>query len=960
MFSGVCLGKKPFVVEQWFRSGIQPIPEFKSFDNDYDDLCPEVPKEALKNRFPTFLSSKRINRKIVTHEISKGFAPQLFLKSGWTGDSLLSKEGARFAKIIDYVHKDVYQLLVKGSQFNKSRKQNIYSEFMAYARSINYHSNEVDNLTKFWDQITNTLKPIPEIKKFVEIYCYRVATISLCKTRFIKYISTRANFTLSEKSIYYPNSFLTQVFRKGTKSELQCQSLESNIFNWYSPNERTYSFFKEWINMSDSIQLTEIFKIISPRVQNTNTQNNVYSHALSQINFGLFLNSLLINMPLWMETLNDETPSHLRTDDDLEIISCKYRGDYLESLALSHWLAQENNKSMRWDQVLCPDFKDNVFETGLFMKIFNELQFLSFLADYAKSQKMDPVSHICRVIGGHLKNRKNLSEVQSFPGMQSFDAPFFNSTYNRVILNVCNYPKNNPHHYLINQILDQSQSVKDQGYLIVFGDKNLFINSQKERLEKILKVFEVKSIIDLEQLEGKGELGNYIYILRKKDHVPHRNVDLKQNCFCFRLKGAIENFNYFGDISEGLRQFYLAHLEDAPSLFQSEISDQLKLEFYQDAIINGHLIHSANEDTARITHPRFFKELMDSCLSMDSVFDLKSINPSKYLETDMQHDLNLKLTRDISYFMMVDFREVSEVKLTLHPIESLRSVYNHSGSAQCYYFMLNPKHRGVNINLLRRYFESRVGQQILNLTFNASETKIKSQLSKILIPKFFIEYHSLTETLDAYLSTLNLSREDILSSHPDGLKQKFELFENHFRPMIYSAPSQVLTSLINFYRTLDTTTDGQKKGHFGNPLIIEAIAKLKTYPLLPSHNDIFVEFSEGFTNSMLDLELSDVKIKSDFEDGIQNHYIELRHGDHCLVKFYSEKMMLDFIKFILTPAAGHPISLVIKGLYLPKLDELELAINNNEDLFHVFNELKEKTFNLIEEGFRLPLLSRPN
>ena len=39
----------------------------------------------------------------------------------------------------------------------------------------------------------------------------------------------------------------------------------------------------------------------------------------------------------------------------------KFVGDYLESLALSHWLAQDHNSDIKWEQILCPDFKKNDF-----------------------------------------------------------------------------------------------------------------------------------------------------------------------------------------------------------------------------------------------------------------------------------------------------------------------------------------------------------------------------------------------------------------------------------------------------------------------------------------------------------------------------------------------------------------------------------------------------------------------
>src|SRR5205823_2470264 len=119
-----------------------------------------------------------------------------------------------------------------------------------------------------------------------------------------------------------------------------------------------------------------------------------------------------------------------------------------ESLSLSHWLAQENNINFRWDEVLCPDFKGLEFVSGTFAKICNELQFLTFLSNKADYQGEKPIGYICKIMGGHFRNRKN----NVSQGLLLEDNPFYTSTYDRVVLNLCNFPKNNPQHYLMNQI----------------------------------------------------------------------------------------------------------------------------------------------------------------------------------------------------------------------------------------------------------------------------------------------------------------------------------------------------------------------------------------------------------------------------------------------------------------------------------------------------------------------------
>ena len=113
---------------------------------------------------------------------------------------------------------------------------------------------------------------------------------------------------------------------------------------------------------------------------------------------------------------------------------CKFAGDYLESLGLSHWLAQKHNKYLKWDQILCPDFKSQDFEKGLYLKNLSDLQFLTFLAEIGNGQDRDPIDFICKVINSHLYNRKNSNEIQK--SLMIDNAGLTSSTYDRIILNL--------------------------------------------------------------------------------------------------------------------------------------------------------------------------------------------------------------------------------------------------------------------------------------------------------------------------------------------------------------------------------------------------------------------------------------------------------------------------------------------------------------------------------------------
>ena len=86
-------------------------------------------------------------------------------------------------------------------------------------------------------------------------------------------------------------------------------------------------------------------------------------------------------------------------------------------------------------------------------------------------------------------------------------------------LNLSKFPKNNSHFYLLHQIQDQLKDLKSQGKLIVFSAKKLFIPSQKDKIEGLLKQLKLECYLTLDQLKTHSNLNPYIYIFsRKKNH----------------------------------------------------------------------------------------------------------------------------------------------------------------------------------------------------------------------------------------------------------------------------------------------------------------------------------------------------------------------------------------------------------------------------------------------------------
>lgn len=886
-------------------------------------------------------------------QVSERFSPFHCFVPGWKGDSLPSKNVLTFERLLTRVQSDVKNELFKTRDFPRSIKLGLYNEFLSFAESQGLHFEGLDDLTSFWQMLEPAkLAKQPKLATFIDIYANRVAAITFFKLRFISSLLDTCRLDLTDRALLYPTSFLSQIFKKGSATELNSRALESNLYSWYVPKEGMKESMRELLLLSRELDITEIIKNISFRTQVSEDQQKVYSHSLSHVGLGLFLNSLQVNFPLWLDTVEGKTTSP-RGSEQEQIISCKFFGDYLESLSLSHWLAQENNKDFRWNEMLCPDFKGLEFISGTFAKICNELQFLTFLAHKSENQGGKPIEYICRIMGGHFRNRKG---DQSRQGLFLEDHnPFYSSTYDRVVLNLCHFPKNNPQHYLISQILDQVKYVKQNGYIFVLSSKKLFVPSLRDRLDPVLRELKVEAIFDLENVKGKGELGSYIYIFRKKGAV---EAD-KQLATYFRISAELQSFQQFTSITDHLRSFYLSHLDELPPLAQLEFPDSFRIEFFQEAVVNGQLIHSTNEDSSRITHPAFFKGLMDSCVTLDSLFEIKAL--TREMDKHNDHGLNLGLKKDISYFLVVDFRS-SAVNLELHPMDTFRSIFSDYGQTQCSYFQLLPKSQGLNPNILRNYFQTPVGKQVTNLTFSGGPSLVKGSLSKLLVPKFLTQTEPLPAHLGQAFGAIELTEEQLLETNPQHVLKAFTHLEQATRDLFPRYACEILSRFSNLEHTLQTLSwklDDQRYGQkvsFQNPLVQAQLVQKKTRPLYPENDDVYLEFVSSAQD--IHLPLSGTRMQVSHEGELRLHSLELLSGDRAVVRLHTEEPMALFIAFILSQGNGVPIARILRAVHVPQMEDLKSVIADTQSFKQNYIQLLERVQRSIMEVFRLHVTKR--
>ncbi len=879
---------------------------------------------------------------------SKSQSIHNYFVPGWRGESLISKDVKIFKQVLDKLHRDAKSKFYHEVELSRRLKVLIYNEFLSYSDFKALNFTELDHYSKFWSELrSESSKYRIEIDQFIDILSFRIAVVYLLKTRFILTLQEKMRMPFDLKTILYPNAYLTKVFQTASSTELRTKAFEQNVFNWYRPGEDLKNELLSFKEVCPNLKITEIIKNISLKSESILGLKTDYSHAISHKSFGLFINDLLINFPIWLDTLGDRHnrifPSR---NSKLDIISTKFSGDNLESLALSHWLAQHKNRSLKWEQILCPDFKNNDFQSGIYLKVVQELQFLTFLTEIAGLQGEEPKSFLSETINSHLLNRKDSGDLQK--SLLLNESELINSTYDRIVLNLSKFPKNNPQHFLFNKILNEKKHMKENGYLYVITSKKLFVPSQKNKVDNLLKELKIEGRIDLDDVTGKGEVGSYIYIFSNISYRPSLQLN-KHTCLSFRFHGQLESFHDFSHITYLNQNFYQSHPADIPPLHQ-KTNQSFRLEFFQDAIVSGQLIHSSSKDISKVTHPHFFKKLMGICNPLDYFFELQNVDFEEgQEEEDSLFNFSHSFKRDkAQYTFIVDQRSKELVRLEVIPTSTLEAKSYEYGHTLCSYFYAYPKWPGMDIQSIKEYFGSNIGQQIINLTFSNEMRKIKGNLSKILLPKYFAKSTALPNHINAGLKFLSISADELLAMHPSEIARSYQDIKGILPGLVQTYPANTLTLLANFKRSVLTALE--KTGclnktasiNFNNPILKTPLLLSKTYAIYPDNKDVYIDFNSEALE-LIHHPVTKIKKVSEQKGDYTGHGLKIFVNDEeAILTMYSDEYMINFLEFLIGNISGVPLSKMLQGIQVPRLDDLKSIVGSYNSLNRFLTELNSE------------------
>ncbi|MCO4794095.1 MAG: hypothetical protein KC493_10300 [Bacteriovoracaceae bacterium] len=883
-----------------------------------------------------------------------GFSPNGFLVPGWKGEGLISKQAINLKNSLRLLKEDAKIQFQRLYSNNRSLKMAIYNEFISYAETHSIHLHKVDNLNEFWKHLISENSPFAsDLNQFVDAYCFRAVTIYLFKSRFILTLGQEIGEPIHEKTLMNPTSFFQRVFKRGSSKELRCTSLQTNPYSWYRPSSECLDTISSLSRDLLHIGTTELMKICSQDTSLKREEDKLdfsdtdYSHSLSHLEFGLFLNQLMIRFPHWLKSQNLKKGTKLPVDQ-LEILNTKFCGNQLASLSLSHWLAQDNNSYTQWSQILCPEFQGESFKHGEFLKICHELHFLNFLCSLSERQQHNPIELICNVMKNKYSNSRSSSEQISI---------FENSVetkelvYNRIVLNLNKLPKNNPHHYLLGRITQQLDQLDQDGFLLVFSNQKFFIPSKTDKIEQLLNSASLDAHFNLEGLNGKGEIPNYLYIfskrsLKKKNSFAMNEVlmgpvfdkNQKDSTVSIRWEGDLTQFTKFGEFVRELEGLQKTKSMTETPIYQRDLGDGMCFEFHQDAIFEGKLLSATNKDPAQVTHPNFFRNLTKACLPLDQFFQIETLQPeqekSQLSSTQGLLGIRVKPEDRFPFVLIVDHRNPANIKLEVCSSEAYRAKFEENGYAYFQYFGMLPKISPININIFREYFKTNIGQQVIQLSLHGGLSKTKAKLSSLLVPRFFESANELPPHVSQALSFLEMDTQNILSSHPDDIEQGFETSKQTLISLSARHPWQTMSRLSWFKYNIEeclkefrNNKPGRQKVDYSNPLVKTPLLKLQTTSVLPKNEDVYVEF-KAKTPDQIHLEATRVVLSTDTD----NPSLTILCGEVEVVCLYSEPVLLDFINFIVNHHIGMSVSSILHNLHVPRISELKNVLENYNKL----------------------------
>ena len=880
------------------------------------------------------------------NSLNISFDPKSHLTPGWKGDGLLSKEAIKLRKAFIILWKDANLQIRQLYKANQSLKNTIYNQYKifesVYGTNININKQNID-LDIFWEQVQATSKLRDKtLDRFVKSFTFKAVCLYIYKVKFLGKITTSNHYSISETEIQNPNFALRKLFKKGSLYDINAESLEINSFSWFRPSQKNPVKLRPLLGSILNLSITELMKITSVGNYLPALKQN-YSHSFSHRSFGNLLNELLVSLPLWLGKSGEEQPPNLDATQGFTI-STKFLGEHMPSMSQSYWLAQENSLEARWKYVVCPEFH-LLNDDDNFLKLTHELQFLFFLCDFAIKQKKEIIPFITKVWKNKVKSYQEAGPFQTslFTNGHKKDKK---TVYDRLVLNLVNLPKANPHHFLFSKINDVLPELNRNGYIYVFTDQKLFVPSQSERINHLLKNLEIKAEFEFKDLKGKGEIQDHLYVLRKKDNILNNLIEenkRKKTFSKFSWSGSLKQFNIINTLCDELHETFNIKSPSTP-FYLKELDGNIEFKLNPEIIFNGKLLSQNSLTDQKVTHPSFLKSLTQSTRPLEHFFKIEAINQEEDtgLKESILFSSSIPVEDKYNYVLIVHLPNSSAESVEIVPSSSYLAKKSSYGIAYYQYFGLIPKVRGLNVNIFREFFNSPIGKQIILVTLTGGWRKLKPKVDNLLVPAYFENSsipHRLynNETFRLFLfspeniENFKLPDESIISESLKELKAHAQ-----------QSPGVVLSLLSNFKLlltnylnslSLQLTKEEIPGLNFQSILIQRKLTSEPLSPIFGNNEDLYIELlAPNKVINLSSFERSEIIISKD-KNGESS--LTLHSDCAAILKIHSGPQLLKFLNFFFKNFKGKNISGLINSIEVPSnqfLENLFYEINGQEKL----------------------------
>jgi hypothetical protein len=889
-------------------------------------LLPEIPEvdKPIISVFPKF--SPRLQKE--HFEDSQGmFSPRKHLNQDWLSDNLANKEVKNYNHVLRELIVDAKNRIRILASFPNRIKQFILEDYLSFCEQENQHPI-AETTSDFWNKIKDQ-----RLDVFFDVYCKKIAIFYLLKIRFIRALNLLDDIQVRPEELISPNSFLVKVFQKNSFSEFRSTFIQANQYSWYAPDLSLINSLWEYFETSFELNYQDVIASMDFYKKG--------SLELSHKNMGLFVNSLLVNFHRWVFNLGKPVSSNR-----VEIVRTKFEGDCNIEHSSAHWLAQHNNSYFKWDEVVCPVFESSIHGKDHFFQLINEAEYYTFLTKISSFYLPRAVRFLAECANS--VSRRGIEQTEFQKTFFSEDGALASNTFDRIVLSVLAKPKTNAHHNLLQKISEQIDVLSDQSQLVVLSSSNFFVPSQKRKIVGVLKKVKLEAVFDLSDIKCKGEIPDFIYIFsNRKDYV----MSKRENCLHFKVRGELDSAQSFYHITDELNQFFDRFREQTPSFFQNDFHEDLQVEFFHSAIIDGNLFHTSN-DKNHITHPLFFKSLIKNSASFSEFYDVLNLDIEGVLKgIDQRSPLQLDFSGNIDeghLNLIVSFLSDGNVKVEIVSSEVLKAKAYEYGVSSSFYFKIIPKIRDLNHNLFREYFKSGLGEQVAQLSLNGSYHQVKGQINNFLVPKGFLYPQKIPDHIAKSFGFLLEDESSLFSENLNVTFKKLEEVSSFLHLQAQEHIYDVLSYLTQFKERMVNLLNSE--GHsnkmefdFNQTEIKIALQKLQTSSVYPNNNDLFIEFHSDRK------ELSRKMTRVELERSGKDITLNLFNDDFKILGIHCSQSTASFLLFFLPKIYGHKAIDILKNLKIPMQKDLDNLISKFFQRSDTIEKIIETTKSLIDK-----------